>query len=629
MTSRKGKPDTQADEELREALNDRPPKHFVMVAGAGSGKTTSLIKALGHVSETRGTELRMRGQQIACITYTEVAVNEIRSDVGNDPLCRISTIHSFLWSLIQPFQSDVRDWVLVRIDEKIAEEEARQANPRTRAASRPKIEANLARLRQQKEVVSSLERFTYGTGSDYGHGILGHADILKLVPTLLEQKQLLRDLLVAKYPVLFVDESQDTMPAFIGALRTVTLTVKHEFCLGFFGDPMQKIFSTGSGAVSLEEGWIEIRKPENFRCPQAVLKVINAIRAEDDRLVQTGGRTERSGNADVPVAGTARIFVLPADEHRTARIGQVREYLSRVNADPLWQSDEKDADVRMLVLLHRAAASRLGFPSLYEALHDKSTESLKEGLADGTAWPLRPFLNYLLPLTDALRDHDEFEIVSILKGVNALPGQRVGESFVASLKRLHAATTELERLFSSPGVTIRQVLQHAVSTSLMTIDERMAKHLTVPLAPDVEHDPEYPPLLAFLSCPAEEFWGYRKYLGDLSPFSTQQGVKGAQFDRVMALLDDEEGEAMRSFSYGKYFGITDLSDTDIENIAAGKDSAIERTRRLFYVCCSRAVLDLAVVWFVPDVDVARAAVLEKGFFFPDDVLDEHVLADSG
>ncbi|MCF1464125.1 ATP-dependent helicase [Agrobacterium vitis] len=626
MTSRSGKPDTQADVELRDALSAQPPKHFVMVAGAGSGKTTSLIKALEYVSKTRGDQLRMRGQQIACITYTEVAVNEIRSDVGNDPLCRISTIHSFLWSLIQPFQSDIRDWVLVRIDEKIAEEEARQANPKTRAPSRPKIEANLTRLREQKEVVSSLKRFTYGTGSDYRHGILGHADILKLVPALLEQKQLLRDLLAAKYPVLFVDESQDTMPAFIAALRTVTLTVKHEFCLGFFGDPMQKIFSTGSGAVALEEGWIEIRKPENFRCPQAVLKVINAIRAEDDRLVQTGGRTERSGDADIPVAGTARIFILPADEHRTTRIRDVREYLSRKNTDPHWKSDEKDADVRMLVLLHRAAASRLGFPNLYAALHDRSTESLKEGLADGTAWPLRPFLNYLLPLANALRDGDEFELVSILRGGTALPGQRDGESFVDSLKRLHAATTALERLFTDPNVTVRQVLQHAIATSLMTIDERMAKHLALPVAPDLEHNPEYPPLLAFLACPAKEFFGYRKYLDDLSPFSTQQGVKGAQFDRVMVLLDDEEGEAMRSFSYGKYFGITALSATDIENIAVGKDSAIERTRRLFYVCCSRAVLDLAVVWFAPDVDVARAAVLERGFFRPEDVLSEDVLA---
>ncbi|MDH2196982.1 hypothetical protein [Agrobacterium pusense] len=93
----------------------------------------------------------------------------------------------------------------------------------------------------------------------------------------------------------------------------------------------------------------------------------------------------------------------------------------------------------------------------------------------------------------------------------------------------------------------------------------------------------------------------------------------------MVLLDDEEGKMMRSFSYGKYFGITDLSKTDIENIKAGEDSAIERTRLLYYVCCSRAVLDLVVVWFVPDVDAARKAVLGKGFFHPEDILAVDVL----
>ncbi|MGO7205254.1 ATP-dependent helicase, partial [Rhizobium ruizarguesonis] len=64
MTSRIGKPDTQADVDLRTALDTRPPTNFVMVAGAGSGKTTSLIKALAHLSQTRGRELRVRGQQI-------------------------------------------------------------------------------------------------------------------------------------------------------------------------------------------------------------------------------------------------------------------------------------------------------------------------------------------------------------------------------------------------------------------------------------------------------------------------------------------------------------------------------------------------------------------------------------
>ncbi|WP_341809962.1 hypothetical protein [Paraburkholderia tuberum] len=41
---------------------------------------------------------------------------------------------------------------------------------------------------------------------------------------------------------------------------------------------------------------------------------------------------------------------------------------------------------------------------------------------------------------------------------------------------------------------------------------------------------------------------------------------------------------------------------------------LDRTRRLFYVCCSRAVKDLAVVLFAADVAAARAAVIEAKLF---------------
>lgn len=121
MTSRIGSPDTPADVEVRECLDREVPRSFVMVAGAGSGKTTSLVKALEHLGRTRGPALRRAGQQIACITYTEVAVGEISEDVGLSPLFHISTIHSFLWSVIRPFQGDIATWVGIRIAEKIAE----------------------------------------------------------------------------------------------------------------------------------------------------------------------------------------------------------------------------------------------------------------------------------------------------------------------------------------------------------------------------------------------------------------------------------------------------------------------------------------------------------------------------
>jgi DNA helicase-2/ATP-dependent DNA helicase PcrA len=140
-----------------------------------------------------------------------------------------------------------------------------------------------------------------------------------------------------------------------------------------------------------------------------------------------------------------------------------------------------------------------------------------------------------------------------------------------------------------------------------------------------DDDPEIPAVSAFLRCGVDELAGYRHYLEDLSPFATQQGVKGAEFERVLVLIDDEEGRGQRQFSYEKYFGIVEPSDTDLENIAQGRDSVMDRTRRLFYVCCSRATRDLAVVMFVQDIENAREKIAETGIFDSDDIVDEEAL----
>ncbi len=90
-------------------------------------------------------------------------------------------------------------------------------------------------------------------------------------------------------------------------------------------------------------------------------------------------------------------------------------------------------------------------------------------------------------------------------------------------------------------------------------------------------------------------------------------MKSAQFERVLVVIDDEEA-AYNLYSYGKYFGFLALSDRDQAHIDAGEESVLDRTGRLFYVCCSRAVKDLAVVVFAQDIEAARAAIVGKNLF---------------
>lgn len=126
---------------------------------------------------------------------------------------------------------------------------------------------------------------------------------------------------------------------------------------------------------------------------------------------------------------------------------------------------------------------------------------------------------------------------------------------------------------------------------------------------------------AFLACPVRQFRGYRKYVEQQSPFATQQGTKGTEFHRV---LDDDE-ETHVQFSYDKYFGVKELSRSDMENIREGKDTSIERTWRLFYVCCTRPLTDLAVVYFSTDPAKAEKQVRASGIFPNGDIFNEAAL----
>lgn len=390
---------------------------------------------------------------------------------------------------------------------------------------------------------------------------------MKLGIGLILDRLLLRQLVAKRFPYILVDESQDASPGLVQALTQVAADAPG-FCVGFFGDPMQKIYTAGAGAIALGEGWEQITKPENFRCPQSVLGVINRIRAEDDGLQQVRGRTEERGGIMVPVQGSARLFIAPIDDRRHERLTEIRHLLARQNRDPLWQSDRHDGDVRILVLVHRMAARRLNFENLYSALHDNGAANLNEGLTDGTAWVLKPFLNYVLPLVIAAKSDAAFEAISALRVHSPLlEKERLREEEAARiLGRLRNDVAHLVEMFTTDQAnSIRAVLKFLRDRGLIRLDERYTRFLAEPFIDDDNAGSEDVAVPAFLECSAAELWGYRIYIEDESPFATQQGIKGAEFQRVMVVLDDEEGDC-------NYFPTVSISALKVSPIRMGRIS---------------------------------------------------------
>ena len=647
MTSRAQQKDTEADRELYGCLNSFPPRSFMMIAGAGSGKTTSLIKGLTEIIDKHGEKLTLRRQKIACITYTVVAAGEIWADVGNNPLVHVSTIHSFLWSLVKSFQADIQEWVTNRIDEKLVKLRETAANFGTRVhqRTRDKNERDIVRYELQRAQISQVRAFTYGIGSDYVNGILGHDDIIKMVPQLIVERPLMRSLLAQQFPFLFVDESQDTTENVVVALKAVDEEFGARFCLGFFGDPMQRIYPTGIGAIVAGPGWANIKKPENFRCPATVLDVANAIRHDGDGLVQTRGRMTGAEDALVSVPGSAHLFIFPIDDRRDQLIAQTRAWAARKNNDPAWRADETNDTVKLLVIVHRMAANRLGFGDLYGALNDDAPEKFKNGFLDGSAWPVRPFNNFILPLASASKNNNEFEAIQVLRTQSPLLSRAKlsGVNIAKRLGELRGFTQRLQRMMEpGSGATNADVLLYVHESRVIDLDPRVLSYLnlTPPQGSTMDSDTdqaveddgeeltkEVSAMDNFLSCPASQFWGYYKYVNDESPFSTQQGIKGTEFERVLVVLDDDEATHMQ-FSYDKYLGIKPLSNRDEANRREGKETAVERTRRLFYVCCTRALKDLIVVLFTAHPSTAETQIKELNLFPANAIHSEDALTES-
>lgn len=86
--------------------------HFLLSGGAGSGKTHTLVEVIKHIISEYPASL------IACITYTNAAVQEIDNRVNHNNL-RVSTIHDFLWDCISNFQEELRDSLVKLINDGI------------------------------------------------------------------------------------------------------------------------------------------------------------------------------------------------------------------------------------------------------------------------------------------------------------------------------------------------------------------------------------------------------------------------------------------------------------------------------------------------------------------------------
>ena len=173
-----------------------------------------------------------------------------------------------------------------------------------------------------------------------------------------------RRILTNRYPIILIDEYQDTDTGWIESIKQHFLGSNNAPQFGFFGDHWQKIYGNGCGRID-HSGLTVIGKEANFRSVPTVVDCLNRMRPELPQSV-----------VDPDAQGEIRIF------HTNAWAGERRagghwsgdlppEAAEHALQTVLDRLDREGWDLspetsKILMLTHRVLAGRQGYPSIPE-----------------------------------------------------------------------------------------------------------------------------------------------------------------------------------------------------------------------------------------------------------------------
>jgi DNA helicase-2/ATP-dependent DNA helicase PcrA len=143
--------DREVDGGIRDCLSIGSGKSFITFAGAGSGKTYSLEEALKFLKSKHSKDFSRQGKQIAVVTFTNNAADEIKDRIEQNPIFAVSTIHSFCWSGVSGFNEDIRKWYLDVIPVDLAEVEDLERRGRAGTKASDARKRTISRLRAKLE----------------------------------------------------------------------------------------------------------------------------------------------------------------------------------------------------------------------------------------------------------------------------------------------------------------------------------------------------------------------------------------------------------------------------------------------------------------------------------------------
>lgn len=633
-------------EEICGYLTEHPPRSFFLFAGAGSGKTRTLVEVLrrltGVISHGSGGKLaqrlRLYGRSIRVVTYTKNAVAVISGRLGVNDLVAVSTIHSFCWELIGGFDNDIREAL-------IAIKTAKLADKRAEAAKKPKGVSkrdlrNFSEIEAEVEALKTVPRFIYHPDRDtYGDGALQHGQVLDATAWLLLHRPTLQTILQDRHPIILIDESQDTMKSVLDVLMKLAEPRGNNLTLGLLGDHRQRIYMDGHSDLPglVPDGWAKPELKMNHRSHQRIVQLINKIwaaklagRTQPASGVEQHHRTEKTG-------GTVRLFIGPTSlstPEKRVKEAWVASKMRQATQNDAWATS---AGYQSLALEHKLVAARGDFLSVYTAmaLIDPNAAA-PSGRGENTGpSAARLLLHDLAQLAacvapdGAVNDFATTEVLRRAGCLDQLPAD--ADQRIARTEEIYDAVVAFGAASIKPSATVEEVIAPIIKAQVFKVDARLVQQFAdqtqPPAAPIPREETETDDArrrrgwCGLFKAPWAELERYRRYLAGNSALATHQVVKGSEFMHVMVVMDDNESVG-HQFSYDKLLGATELGERDLDNVQAGKETTIDRSLRLLYVTCSRARESLALVlWAENPARALEFARHKSGWFSTEEVVE--------
>ena len=310
--------------------------HFRVAAGPGAGKTHWLVN---HIKNVLQDSARLgKTRKIACITYTNIAVETILGRLGTSAgQVEVSTIHSFLYNhVVKPYASfiakdygldvtkmDGHDEINVSIKKMINWIEQ---HSNASKLSHPYTVNQLTKLENNKQAInrwlaslsykfsSSNKLLIVSNRSDafyiesntrkyigkvcldkletdflsfkkqyWQEGALHHDDVLFFSYQIIQKFPFVLDVLRTKFPYFFIDEFQDSSPIQVAVLKLIG---QKETIVGVIGDKAQSIYGF-QGAEPLQftsfslAHLVDYAMVDNRRSTDEVIDILNHIRSGD------------------------------------------------------------------------------------------------------------------------------------------------------------------------------------------------------------------------------------------------------------------------------------------------------------------------------------------------------------